>query len=114
MFSIDRVKTDWKPSVKAGMDVVASATATSPTELTVVLSRPSRSWLFNMTTRIGAMFSRTGVADLATTPVGTGPYTLQAWNKGDSIVMERNAGYWGTPPRGEDDDAEVLRRSRTR
>ncbi len=64
----------------------------------MVLSRPSRSWLFNMTTRIGAMFSRTGVDDLATTPIGTGPYTLQAWNKGDSIVMERNADYWGTPP----------------
>ena len=98
VFSIERVKSDWKPSVKAGMDVVASATATSPTELTVVLSQPSRSWLFNMTTRIGAMFSRTGVDDLATTPIGTGPYTLQAWNKGDSIVMERNTAYWGTPP----------------
>ncbi|MEO5834304.1 MAG: ABC transporter substrate-binding protein [Nakamurella sp.] len=97
VFSIDRVKSDWKPSVKAGMDVVSSATATSPTELTVVLSAPSRSWLFNMTTRIGAMFSRTGVADLANTPIGTGPYTLQAWNKGDSIVMERNTTYWGDP-----------------
>ena len=98
VFSIERVKSDWKPSVKAGMDVVASATATSPTELTVVLSQPSRSWLFNMTTRIGAMFSRTGVDDLANTPIGTGPYTLQAWNKGDSIVMERNTAYWGTAP----------------
>jgi peptide/nickel transport system substrate-binding protein len=97
-FSINRVKTDWKPSVKAGMDVVASATATSPTELTVVLSRPSRSFLFNLTTRIGAMFSRTGVADLANTPIGTGPYTLQAWNRGDSIVMERNTAYWGAAP----------------
>lgn len=98
VFSIERVKTDWKPSVKAGMDVVTSATATSPTELTVVLSQPSLSWLFTMTTRIGAMFSRTGVDDLANTPIGTGPYTLQAWNKGDSIVMERNTAYWGDAP----------------
>lgn len=97
-FSINRVKTDWNVAVKAGMDVVSSATAVSPTELKVVLSTPSNSWLFNMTTAIGAMFSTTGVGDLANTPIGTGPYTLGAWNRGDSIVMERNDAYWGTAP----------------
>ncbi|GAA2002338.1 ABC transporter substrate-binding protein [Nakamurella flavida] len=96
-FSIDRVKADWKPAVKAGMDVVASAVATSDTELTVTLTEPSNSWLFRMTTRIGAMFSRTGVADLATTPIGTGPYAFGSWNRGEQIVLTRNPTYWGTP-----------------
>lgn len=98
VFSINRVKTDWKPGVKVAMDVVSSATAVSPTELQVVLSRPSTSWLFNMTTAVGAMFSETGIADLANTPVGTGPYAFKSWTRGDSIVMERNEAYWGTPP----------------
>ena len=59
------------------MDVVESAEATSPTEVKVTLSEPSNSWLFKMTTRIGAMFSETGVDDLANTPIGTGPYIVR-------------------------------------
>jgi peptide/nickel transport system substrate-binding protein len=77
---------------------VASTTVVSPTELKVTLKTPSNSWLFNMTGRVGAMFSRTGVAALATKPIGTGPYTLTTWNRGDSIVLQRNESYWGTKP----------------
>jgi peptide/nickel transport system substrate-binding protein len=99
VFSIERVKSDdWVPTIKAGMDVVDTAEATSPTELVVTLAQPSNDWLFRMTTRIGAMFSETGVDDLATTTVGTGPYTLDTWNRGDSIVLTRNADYWGEEP----------------
>ncbi len=97
-FSINRVKSDWKPSVKSGLDVVKTVEEVSQTELRITLSRPSTSFLFNLTTRIGAMFSSTGVADLANTPIGTGPYVLKTWNRGDSIILERNPLYWGTPP----------------
>ena len=97
-FSIDRVKTAWKTALKAEMDVVASTTVVSPTELKVTLKQPSNSWLFNMTGDVGAMFSRTGIADLATKPIGTGPYLFQTWNRGDLIVLQRNDDYWGTKP----------------
>jgi peptide/nickel transport system substrate-binding protein len=97
-FSIERVKTDWTVSLKAAMDVVDRVQATSPTQLTVTLSRPSNDWLYRMTTRIGAMFSRTGVDKLATDPIGTGPYTLQKWTRGDSITLQRNKDYWGDKP----------------
>jgi peptide/nickel transport system substrate-binding protein len=29
---------------------------------------------------------------------GTGPFTLSSWEKGVSVVLERNDAYWGTPP----------------
>jgi ABC-type transport system substrate-binding protein len=29
-------------------------------------------------------------------PNGTGPYKVKAWNRGDSVVFEANADYWGT------------------
>lgn len=96
-FSINYVKTGWKIALKSAMDVVDSATAVSPTELKVVLKQPSNQWLFKMTTRVGAMFSKTGVANLATTPIGTGPYVFTTWNRGTSIVLTRNEKYWGTP-----------------
>ena len=98
VFSINRVKTAWTTSLKAAMDVVSGTKALSPTQLQVTLSRPSNDWLFRMTTRIGAMFSETGVSALATQPIGTGPYKFSTWNRGDSIVLQRNDSYWGNKP----------------
>jgi peptide/nickel transport system substrate-binding protein len=98
VFSINRVKTAWTTSLKSAMDVVAEAKALSPTQLQVTLTKPSNGWLFRMTTRIGAMFSETGVSALATAPIGTGPYKFSKWNRGDSIVLQRNDAYWGTKP----------------
>ncbi len=98
-FSIERVQSDdWTISLKSGMDVVESVEVVSPTQVRVVLSEPSNMWLFRMTTRIGAMFSPEGVDDLANQPVGTGPYVLEEWNRGDSIVLTANDDYWGEPP----------------
>ncbi len=30
-------------------------------------------------------------------PIGTGPYYIESWNRGDSIVFKRFADYWGDP-----------------
>ena len=102
-FSIERVQSDaWTSSLKSYMDVVDAVEVVSPTEVAVTLARPDNEWLFQMTTRIGAMFSRTGVDDLANTPVGTGPYVVETWTRGDSIVLGRNEDYWGEPPQADE------------
>ena len=65
-FSIERVQSDdWTISLKSGMDVVESVEVVSPTQVRVELAEPSNSWLFRMTTRIGAIFDPSGVDDLA-------------------------------------------------
>ncbi len=99
MFSIERVQSDaWTISLKSQMDVVESVEAPSPTELVVTLAEPSNSWLFAMTTRIGAMFSSDGVDDLANTPVGTGPYEVADFVPGERIDFARRDDYWGDAP----------------
>jgi peptide/nickel transport system substrate-binding protein len=98
-FSIERVKSDaWTVSLKSGMSAVSAVDVVSPTHARVTLSQPSNSWLFRMTTRIGAMFDPSGVGDLANTPVGTGPYTVSAFRRGDRLVLTRREGYWGDAP----------------
>lgn len=36
-----------------------------------------------------------GTGDLLEKAIGTGPYMLKEWRKGDQMIMEANANYWG-------------------
>ncbi len=36
-------------------------------------------------------------AEALDAPVGTGPYVVKEWVRGESITFERNPNYWGTP-----------------
>jgi ABC-type transport system substrate-binding protein len=42
-----------------------------------------------------------GTGDLIEKPVGTGPYQLAEWKKGDSIIFKRFDDYWGDPAKTE-------------
>ncbi|WAL65550.1 ABC transporter substrate-binding protein [Amycolatopsis cynarae] len=97
-FSLERVKTSWTVSLKSKMDVVDHVEVVDPLHARVVLKKPSNGWLFDLTGRVGAMFSPTGVADLANAPIGTGPYLMASRRRGDSIVLQQNPAYWGSKP----------------
>jgi peptide/nickel transport system substrate-binding protein len=43
----------------------------------------------------------TPVDEYTRKPVGTGPYTFDSWNVGQSIVLKRNPDYWGDKPQVE-------------
>ncbi|GAA2829063.1 ABC transporter substrate-binding protein [Nonomuraea rubra] len=98
VFSLDRVKSDWKLKIKTQLDVVDKVEKKDDSTAVVTLKQPSNGFLYAMTSRLGAMFSRTGVADLANKPVGTGPYVLGSWRRGDSLRLDANPSYWGTKP----------------
>ncbi|HNS59806.1 MAG TPA: ABC transporter substrate-binding protein [Anaerolineales bacterium] len=38
-----------------------------------------------------------GTGDLLEKPIGTGPYKLESWERGNQIVFTRNDAYWGEP-----------------
>ncbi|MGV8856245.1 MAG: ABC transporter substrate-binding protein [Devosia sp.] len=35
---------------------------------------------------------------LLANPIGTGPFKLDSWNRGDSVILSRNKDYWGDMP----------------
>jgi len=96
-FSIDYVRDEWTNGLKSQMDVVAAAEAVDARTLRVTLERPSNRWLWSMGTLTGAMMSPTGVDQLATTPVGTGPYEVARFSVGESVSFTTRADYWGQP-----------------
>jgi peptide/nickel transport system substrate-binding protein len=42
-----------------------------------------------------------GTGDLLDQPIGTGPYEMVEWNRGDNIVFKRFDDYWGEPAKTE-------------
>ena len=98
-FSLERVSSDdWTISLKSQLDVVESVEAVDDTTLEVTLARPSNSFLYALTTRVGAMFDTEGVDNLAEQALGTGPYTFGTWDRGSQITLERNPDYHGEAP----------------
>ncbi|MGP9783096.1 ABC transporter substrate-binding protein [Glutamicibacter sp. AOP12-B1-11] len=98
-FSIERVQSDaWVSSLKKKMDIVDSVEVNSDTEVAITLKQPSNAWLFDMGTLVGAIFDPSGVDDLAGTAIGTGPYEIDAWNRGQSIEFATREDYWGEAP----------------
>lgn len=98
-FSLERVSSDaWTISLKSQLDVVESVEAVDDTTVEVTLSRPSNSFLYALTTRVGAMFDTEGVGNLAEEALGTGPYTFGSWDRGSQITLERNPDYHGDAP----------------
>ena len=39
-----------------------------------------------------------GTGDILEMPIGTGPYMLDTWNRGEEIVFKTNPNYWGDAP----------------
>ncbi|MFJ5550083.1 ABC transporter substrate-binding protein [Streptomyces sp. NPDC093225] len=81
---------------------VASIRKTGPLQVTVKLKKPDSQFPQYMATAAGVVASRAGVtaagADYGTSGglACTGPFTLGAWQKGQSLELRRFDGYWGT------------------
>lgn len=84
---------------KSTVASVASIDAPDATTVVLNLSQPDPGLLFYLSNVAGYMASAKALSspDLATVPVGSGPYTLEASStvKGSQYTFERNPDYWG-------------------
>lgn len=85
---------EWRDSARLAN--VESITADGQ-EITLTLTEPDSSLLWNLTGRAGLVFKEGDTVDYSTQANGTGPYRLDAWRQGDSITYVRNDEYWGDP-----------------
>ena len=66
-------------------------------EVTLTLSQPNSSLLWELTGRPGLIFKEGDTVDYQTAANGTGPFTLAEWVQGDSVTLARYDDYWGEP-----------------
>lgn len=103
VYSLDRQMNPKIGAAWAGVfQNVASITATGPLQVTVKLKSPDGLFPQYMATAAGVVASEKGIKAAganwgSSTLDCTGPYRLGAWNKGQSIELDRFADYWGTP-----------------
>ncbi|MGN8027332.1 ABC transporter substrate-binding protein [Microbacterium sp. 22242] len=93
--SLQTAKDDATVQGHADLADVASIAAKDDKTVVVTLAAPSQNFLFGLTGPGGLIFQKDAKTDLQAAENGTGPFTLQKWNKGSSLAFSRNDAYWG-------------------
>ncbi|WP_417701276.1 ABC transporter substrate-binding protein [Pseudophaeobacter sp.] len=97
-FSLDRARAeDSTNAQKALFADIASVDVVDPETVKITLSEPNGNMLFNLAWGDAVIVAPESIDDIKTTPVGTGAFKFSGWVQGDSITLEKNADYWGTP-----------------
>ncbi|KUN00205.1 peptide ABC transporter substrate-binding protein [Streptomyces yokosukanensis] len=103
VFSLDRQRDPRNAAAWAQVfQNVARVAKTGPLQVTVRLKRPDSQFPQYMATAAGVVASKAGIEKAGRnygTSGGlacTGPFRLGTWRKGQSIELDRFAGYWGT------------------
>lgn len=82
----------WRDSARLAN--ITSVAAEGQT-ITITLSQPDSSFLWNLSGRAGVILKKDDAVDYKTAANGTGPFILADWREGDSITFERYEDYWG-------------------
>lgn len=105
-FTYDLVKhPDYNGVKRSDLRVVDRVEIISDHEIKLVLNQPSAPLLGKLVLGIipehifgGSEVARLKEHPANDRPIGTGPYTLGEWKKGESIVLKASSHYWGEGP----------------
>jgi peptide/nickel transport system substrate-binding protein len=94
-FSFERAKADGSTNKakKAVFDNISSIAAPDAQTVILVLNNADATLPFRLGENTAVILSPKSAATTATKPVGTGPYSFDAWQKGQSITLTKWAGY---------------------
>jgi peptide/nickel transport system substrate-binding protein len=78
---------------------VSSVTSPDASTVVVTLSKPDNQFLYNLAAYSnGMVLDPAAVANIATNPVGTGPYMYTSQISNYDVVLAANPNYWGPKP----------------
>ena len=102
-YTLEEVSAKYGARFKAASDLITNIGTPDPRTLVIELSKPYGPLLFSLSAYAGAallpahLFKGTNVLENPASldkPVGTGPFVLKEWRRGDRLVLERNPNYW--------------------
>jgi len=101
-FNWERIADPANQSPNAGAVAgIASMTVVDPLTLEITLASPSSQFPRIVARRVGSIASPTAIrekgANLATEPVGAGPFILESWLRDSEARFTRNPNYWDAP-----------------
>ena len=98
-FSLDRARAEDSTNAQKGLFAgIADVTVVDPLTVQVTLAQPNGSFLFNMAWGDAVIVAPESIENIATNPIGTGPFKFDEWVQGDRIEMSAYEGYWGESP----------------
>ncbi len=99
-FSYERAVAEDSVNAQKGLfEPIAKTECPDPHTAVVTLKRPASTFLFSMGWGDAVMVAPDSAAENKTNPVGTGPFKMKRWVKGDRVELERNGAYWGPAPK---------------
>lgn len=104
VYTFERLLQSGIPYAQARFPTLKSVTALSPSQVEFTLSKPAAGFLLAMgdpfTVGCAILNKKAGESlNLATTMVGTGPYSVAQYTPLQKLVVKRFAKYWGTKPK---------------
>ncbi|MBX6376174.1 MAG: ABC transporter substrate-binding protein [Acetobacteraceae bacterium] len=80
--------------VRTNYDMVAGMEAPDPHTVVFRLKYPYGGFADILSDRQAKILPRDRIEDIATAPIGTGPFVFRSYAPGDRLVVARNAEYW--------------------
>ena len=94
VFSFNRAMAEDSVNPSKGIfKPVASVTALDPSTVEIKLTNKDAFFLFNMGQGDSAIVAEETAATNNTNPVGTGPFKLDSWTRGDRLTLVKNPDY---------------------
>ncbi|MGL4677442.1 MAG: ABC transporter substrate-binding protein [Brevinema sp.] len=115
-FSVDRMIAS--PEIEHIVSPIKSIEVTGEDTVLITLKDPFTPILFHLAHSTMGILNKKAVEeageDLGQKPVGTGPYKLKQWNRGQSILLEKHEGYWGKAPKVPNLEIRIIPESSAR
>ena len=96
-FSLERAMADDSTNAQKQLFANIESVENIDGSAVIKLKAADGNLLFNLAWGDAVIVAPESAENLATAPVGTGPFKFKNWVQGDQIVLEKNAEYWGEP-----------------